>query len=192
MLNWRVWSAALIGGLLSSAGCGLDGDDIEDIIDELDLDDIELIIDNEVDTIQVVDPIIVAPEPDLVVIDEDVIIIDDIQSDIIIEELPDSTLLGFENFTGFDAVIGYLANGVEQSIFVLDGETVLLDYPCLDDIDLLFEDHFDVFTGDFVESFEYEGVFFLNPDDFFCGDFFLLTFDPEGIIAGVESISLIE
>lgn len=179
---------------MTSSGC-LSGDDLEDILDEL--DDIEFRIGNEVDIIQTEDPrFINLPPPlidsgDTIIINNDVTIINDIHEDIIIDELPDQTILGFENLTGLDGYYQYLADGVLQGIFVFDGESLLLDYPCLSDVELLSEDYFDPFTGELVESFDDSGSLFVNPFDFECGDLFLFTFDIDGVFAGVEPIDLL-
>ncbi len=176
-------------------GCGLEGDDIEDIIDEL--DEIDLRIGSRVDTIQVVDPRgatlppVLVERGDTVIIQEEVIIVDDVRTDIIIEEIPDITLVGFENLTGLDGYYRYLADGVLQGVFVFDGETLLLEYPCLFDIELLSEEYFDPFTGELIDSFDLTGSVFFNPEDFQCGDAFIITFTLDEVFADAEAIDLL-
>lgn len=171
------------------SGC-LSSDAIEELIDSL--DDIEVQIDDQVDVIQVQDPRTVVLPPaavqqgDTVFIDNSVTIINDVQTDIIVTELPDTTILGFENLTGYDIYVQYFADNDLQGIFVFDGETLLLDYPCLGSIELVSEDDFDPFDGVLVDSFDLGGIFFTNPEDFECGDAFIMTFDFDAITAGVS------
>jgi hypothetical protein len=174
---------------LMAGGC-LSGDDIEDILDEL--DDLELSLIDEVGVIQDEDPTVVILPDDSpeVIIDNDATVIIDPSEQLIVEELPDITLLGFDNLTGFDTFITYAVDGQVQGVFVFDGEALLIEYPCLFDVELIAEDHFDIFTGELVESFEYQGLFFEEGLDFFCGEAFIFTFDPEGVFAGAETIPL--
>lgn len=173
------------------AGCP-SADDIEDIVDELDLDEIELVLNQQVGNIQVEDPrtLILPPEldddGDTIIIDNSVTIISDVQDDIIIEELPNVTVLGFENLVGFDSYIRYAVDSEVQGIFVFDGESLLLQYPCIDEVELLSEEHFDTLTGELVEAFDFSGAFFLNPEDFQCGDAFIFTFEEDAIFAEVD------
>ena len=145
---------------------------------------------------QAVDPRVAVLPTDLdesdIIINNNVVVVNNVQQDLIVEELPDTTLLGFENITGFDAHITYLADGVLQGILVFDGETLLLDYPCLSDVELIAEEHFDVVTGVLVESFDLQGFIFFNPDDFLCGDALILTFDPVEIFVEATPIDLLE
>ncbi len=181
---------AIIGSFIAlslvTGGCP-DLSELEEI--NIDLGDIATSIGNEVDVIQTQDPnTIILPDDldDEIIISDDVTIIDDIETDIIITELPDATLLGLENVTGFDGYYRFLADGVLQGVFVFDGETLLLDFPCLSDIELLSEEYFDPFSGELVDAFDDTGVIFTNPFDFECGDAFIITFDVDGIFAGVD------
>jgi hypothetical protein len=106
--------------------------------------------------------------------------------DLIVVDLPDWTELSFENYTGWDLYITYYADGVWQDAYVYDGESLLLEYPCLDLIELVSEDDIDPITGVLVDSFDLTGEGFLNPDDFICGDTFILTFDAFSINARAE------
>lgn len=176
-----------------SFGC-VGGDELEDIIDELDLDDIEIEIENEIGVIQSRDPnAIVLPVAleEEIIIQEEVTIITEISEQLIIEELPDITLVGFENLTGLDAYYTYFADGVLQGVFVFDGETLLLEYPCLFDIEVISEEYFDPFTGEFVDSFDLEGAFFENPFDFDCGDAFIISFFEDAIETEATAIDLL-
>lgn len=180
-----VSSAALA---LAAAGCSgvsdvIDqiGDELEDVIDQL----------QEGDPLKIVLPADLRNQGDTVIINQDVTVIDNVRQDIIVKELPDEVLLGFENLTGFDAYITYRAEGDLQAIFVFDGETLLLDYPCLSDVELVGEDHLDPATGRLIESFDLGGELFLNPDDFLCGDALIFTFTPDTIDATAQSIDLL-
>ena len=103
-----------------------------------------------------------------------------------IVDLPDWTGLSFENYTGWDLYITYYADGVWQDAYVYDGESLLLEYPCLDLIELVSEEDIDPYTGLVVDSFDLTGENFFNPDDFICGDTFILTFDVYAISTRAE------
>lgn len=170
------------------AGCPGANIDLEDL-----LEDLQINIDRSVNVIQQRDPRTVVLPPALqqdIVLNANVDVIVDVRTDIVAARLPDITLLGFENLTGFDIYIQYLADGQIQGIFVFDGETLLLEYPCLDEIVLLFEEDFDPFTGVFVADFDLIGSEFFNPIDFECGDALILTFFPDAVEANVELISV--
>lgn len=158
------------------------------------LADIELQLNGSVERIQTEDPrTIVLPAPivdrgDTIIINDDAVVIISVREQLVVEELPDITLLGFENLTGFDMYLTYLADGVVQDVFVFEGETLLLRYFCLDSVQLLTEEDYDVF-GDFVQSFDLQ-VDYYNPEDFFCGEALIITIDPFGISASIEIINL--
>lgn len=128
-------------------------------------------------------------EGDTVVIDADVNVIVDIEEDLAVIELPDSTVIGFDNQTGWDIYVQFLADGEPQGVYVFDGETLLLDYPCLGKIELLWEDDIDPFSGVVVDSFEL-GELYLNPEDFFCGDAIIFPFEADTVEIVVEYIDL--
>ena len=174
------------------AGCSID---LEDFLDDLEV--LEITIGDSIGTIQTEDPRTtllpssLIDQQETIIIHEDVIIIIDISEDLVIETLPDITLLGFENLTGWDIFLEYAVDGEFQSVFVYDGETLLLEYPCLFLIELLEEQDFDPFTGQFVDIFDLSGSFFENPFDFECGDALILTIDEVSIVAQPERISLV-
>jgi len=78
-----------------------------------------------------------------------------------------------------------------QGVYVYDGETLLLDYPCLAEIELLSEDDIDPLTGIVVDSFDLYEVYY-NPEDFLCGDAVILPFEAETIEIIVEYVDLVE
>jgi hypothetical protein len=170
----------------AATGCDVRFDDL--------LSNIELRLANSVDRLQSRDPrTIVLPPPivdrgDTIIIQQNVEIIVSIREQLVVERLPDITLLGFENLTGFDIYLAYLADGVLQQVFVFEGETLLLEYPCLDAVQLLEEEDYDVF-GRWVQSFDLEADYF-NPEDFFCGEALILTLDPFSVSASIEIIAL--
>lgn len=176
--------AALAG--LGVTGCGVQVSDL--------LANLELRIISAVDRVQTQDPRTVALPPpivnrgDTIVIREEAEVIISIREQLVVETLPDITLLGFENVTGFDIYLTYLADGVVQQVFVFNGETLLLEYPCLDSVQLLVEEDYNVF-GEFVDSFDLFADYF-NPEDFFCGEALIITIDPFGISASIEIIFL--
>ena len=90
-----------------------------------------------------------------------------------------------------DIYIKYFADGELQGVYVYDGEALLLEYPCLTVIELLSEDDVDPNTGVLVDSFDLAGADFVNPDDFACGDAFILNFDPFSINVRSEVVALL-
>lgn len=138
---------------------------------------------------------IVLPGPivdsgDTIIIDNSVTVIVNPSVDIIVDDLPDQLIVGFENLTGFDIYLKYLADGEEQGVFVFDGETLLLEYPCLDEIEMLSEDDIDPDTGVLVQSFDLFSIY-IEGFDYECGDAFLITIDEEDVIGSVEAIDLL-
>jgi hypothetical protein len=178
-------SLAALAGLAGTA-CDIQVGDL--------LGDISVQLNGSVDRIQVRDPrTIVLPSPivdrgDAVVIWDDVEVIVSIEDQLVIQELPDITLLGIENLTGFDMYLSYSADGVDQEVFVYEGETLLLQYPCLDAVQLWGEEDYDEF-GDFVQSFDLEADYF-NPEDFYCGEALIITLDPFAVTASIEVLVL--
>lgn len=164
-----------------------------ELLDDLEIDDIEDLLEEAVALIQTRQqelPPVLINEGDTIIIDNSVTIIDDPSEDLIVEELPDLTVLGFENITDWDIYITYLADGELQAVYVYQGEALLLSYPCLDAVELLSEDDVDPVTGDLVDSFDLTGIDFFNPDDYFCGDAQILTIDPFSVNATAEVIDL--
>lgn len=130
---------------------------------------------------------------DTIIVNNDVDVIVNIEQDIVVAELPDSLLLGLENQTGTDIYIRYFVDGERQGVFIFDGEILLLDYPCIDELIIDSEEDFDTLTGENIDSFTYgDEAFFTRPENFDCGDFFLVTFDPGGLTASPESIDLLD
>jgi hypothetical protein len=134
-------------------------------------------------------PDVLVQQGDTVILNQQVNIIIDIEQELVIEELPDVTVLGFENQTGWDIYVRYLADGDLQGVYVLDGEALLLEYPCLDTVELLSEDDIDPLTGVLLDSFNLASVY-VNPDDFSCGDALVITLDPFTVDIAVELIDL--
>ena len=136
-------------------------------------------------------PPVLVQQGDTILIDNSVTIINDPGQDIIVVELPNRTVLGFENDTGLDIYITYFADAELQGVYVYDGEALLLEYPCLRVIELISEDDVDPDTGRLVDSFDLTGADFFNPDDFACGEAFILNFDPYFVNARTEVVDLL-
>lgn len=136
-------------------------------------------------------PPVLVQEGDTIIIDASVTIIDNPAEDILVVELPNRTVLGFENDTGWDIYIRYYADDELQGVYVYDGEALLLDYPCLSVIELISEDDVDPYTGLLVDSFDLTGINYFNPGDFYCGDAFILNFDAWSVAARAEVIDLV-
>jgi hypothetical protein len=126
-----------------------------------------------------------------ILIDNSVTIINNPAQDIIVVELPNRTVLGFENDTGWDIYIQYFADNELQGVYVYDGEALLLDYPCLSVIELVSEDDVNPNTGELENWYDLTGSDFFNPDDFLCGDALILTFDPFSVTARAEVVDLL-
>jgi len=168
---------------LSVLPTGCTAEDLEDILDELEdvLDEIEFDIRNQVNVIQTGIPVSALPAtlpPQMIILDPGVTIITDISQQLVVADLPDITLLGFENLTEFDAYYTYLADGQLQGILVFSGETLLLEYPCLTTLELLSWKYFDPFSGIQVDdTSEIVDGLFINPIDFICGEAIILSDD---------------
>lgn len=186
MLAKRILSplAAFSMLALPTGGC-LDPDELEDIIDEL--DEIEIEINQNVDILQADRDFDLPSDLDEsdIIIDDGAVIVDDVQEDIVIDDLPASTLIGFENLTGFDGYYEFFVEDDFQGVFVFDGETLLLEYDCLDDLELVGERYFDPGTGLEEEAFDVTDGLFLRGPDYECGDAIIFSFDLDGILADV-------
>jgi hypothetical protein len=134
-------------------------------------------------------PPVLVDQGDTIIIDASATIIVN-PNDIIVSELPNLTVLGFENDTDWDIYIKYFADGELQGIFVYQGEALLIEYPCLDAVELISEDDIDPVTGGLVDSFDLTGSDFFNPNDFVCGDALILNFDPFSVRARAEVVDL--
>lgn len=128
---------------------------------------------------------------DTVVINNQVTVINNFQEDVVVVEVPDSVWLVFDNLTGDDIYVEYLADNAPQSVFVLDGDTLILEYPCLATIDLLSEEHFDVFTGASVDFFNLDVPLDRGPN-FECGEALLFSFEPDGVFVEPDVIDLLD
>lgn len=181
-----------LGIVLLPGGCpDIDGDVNLSVL----LDQAEENIETNVTNIQTVDveDIDLPPEADdrddTIVIREETVVITDVRDDfVVIEE--DFLVLGFENLTGRDFFIDYEVDGDFQSVFVLDGETVLLEYECLEEVHLLFEDDYSPRTGEYIESFNLDDLFYFNGEDFFCADLFVISIDEDGVTPFAEPVSV--
>jgi len=165
-------------------GCGDVGIDIDDLV--VRLTDAVGVVQTRPQTL----PPVLQQRGDVIVINADVRIITDPAQDVFFAELPNRTVLAFENDTGRDIYIRYFADGILQGVFVFASEALLLEYPCLSVIELISEDDVDPFTGLLVDSFDLTGINYFNPEDFFCGDAFILNFDPFSVGARAEVVDL--
>lgn len=133
-------------------------------------------------------PPVLVDQGDTIIIDNRVTIIDDLDEDIVIVDVPNITVLTFENYTGRDIYLTYYADDQYQGVYVYDGETLLLEYPCLSVIELISEDDIDPFSGVLIDSFDLTGINFFNPEDFYCGDAYIITFDLTSLTSGAEPL----
>lgn len=182
MLGLAAMTAANVGCLTEDAAEEL-AEIAEDILDEI--DEIQILDPRNVDL-----PEFLVNRGDTVIIREEVTIINVIQQDLVVEELPDVTLLGFENLTGLDVYLTYSVEDEFQGVLVFDGETLLLEYDCLADFELIGEDDIDPETGVLVDAFDFTDALFLNPQDFICGEAVIVTLFSDGVDVTTERIDL--
>lgn len=183
-----------LGGLLAvlCGGCPVN---LEDVLDEL--EELELNINRTVNVVQQEDPReVVLPagledRGDTIIIDNSVTVVNDVQEDLVVEELPTTNLLGFENLTGADIYLTYAVDGEVQGVLVFDGETLLLEYDCFDLLEMISEEDFDPVTGVFLDEFDLTGIDFVSGLDFFCGEALIVTVDPVNVTGSVETIDLL-
>lgn len=133
-------------------------------------------------------PPVLIDRGDTIIINASATVVVNPSDDIVYEELPNLTVLAFENDTDWDIYIRYYVDGELQGIYVYQGEALIIEYPCLDVVELDSEDDIDPFTGALVDSFDLTGFDYFNPDDFSCGDALILNFDPFDVTAFAEPL----
>lgn len=181
---------ALTASLTCLCGCP---DEVDIDIDD---DDVFGRLLGAVDIVQTRSPReIVLPQPivdqgDTIIINNEVTVITNVRQDLIVEDLPDSLVIGFENLTGYDIYVKYFVDGDTQGVYIYDGETLLLDYPCITVVDLVSEDDIDPDTGLLVQSFDLFSTFELG-FDYDCGDALIITIDPFDVTAEVQVVDLL-
>ena len=187
----RMLLAVSLSLVVVSAGCNLS---VDEFLDEL--EDLEIDIGSIVSVIQGNDPRVIDLPSSVVdrghdvFIDADVTFVDDISSDLVYTELPNVTLLGFENLTGYDMYLEYYVDDQFQSAWILAGETVLLEYDCLYLVELYLEEDYDPFTGEYWDAYDLSGFYWENPYEFECGDALIISIDPFGVSASLELVAL--
>jgi hypothetical protein len=126
---------------------------------------------------------------DVILVDPDVVQITTVE-ELVVNPLPDVTVLGLKNRSGFDAFFRYVVDGEPQAVFVFDQETLVLQYPCLQTIEFLSQEEFEPVTGAFAGSFPASLVELSNPTGFSCGDALILQINADGLIGPRQLISL--
>ena len=185
---WLSVSASVAVLPFLMGGCTINVAGLEDAVSRL-AQAVELVQINDPRDVELPDALVeIGGE---VVLDSDVDVIVDIEEDLDVVYLPDSTVVGFDNQTGLDIYLQFYADDELQGVYVFDGETLLLDYPCLTSIELATEDDIDPVTGFIIDSFELSGTYF-NPDDFICGDAIIFPFEPAATEIVIEIVDLIE
>jgi hypothetical protein len=157
------------------------------------LQSIEININGAVNQLQTRDP----RDPDFMVpggknlmITEGVDLITDPSDQLDPEGFDDVLLIGFENTSGNDMYIEYTVDDEFQSIFVFDGETVLLEYPCASSLEVTLEEDYDPLTFTLVNMLDWTGTMFASPDDFDCASALIITMDGASVNAEPELIDL--
>lgn len=102
----------------------------------------------------------------------------------------DSMLLGFENTSANDMYIEYAVDDEFQSVYVLPGETVLLNYDCASSVSVSLEEDYDSTDYTLVNSLDWSGTTFTNPDDFDCASALIISMDGVSVNAEPETFGL--
>lgn len=126
---------------------------------------------------------------DIVSIDPDAIQITTVEQ-LVVNPLPDMTVLALKSISGFDIFIRYIADGEPQAVFVYDNETLVLQYPCIRTLEFVTQDEFEPVTGLFVDTFPVSTELLNNPVNFTCGDAIVLAMDAEGVVPSTQVIPL--
>ena len=157
------------------------------------LQSIEININGAVNQLQTRDP----RDPDFMVpggrnlmITEGVDLITDPSDQLDPEGFDDVLLIGFENTSGNDMYIEYTVDASFQSIFVFDGETILLEYPCATTLEVTLEEDYDPTDFMIVNTLDWTGTTFTSPDDFDCASALIITMDGMSVNAEAEVIEL--
>lgn len=183
-------AAALIMLIVPLAGCRTQVLDL--------LLDFESRVLNRLNSLQTIDPRFLNLPPGLELpdgptISGDAAFIDDIDADLDLFDPDDFTLLALSNDTPHFAVIRMSIDGVEQEFYVLDGESLLIAYPCVLTIQILSEEYYSLFDGELEAFHDHEqfvppDVVFTNPLDFACESAVIIVFDGDGTIFDDEFI----
>lgn len=157
------------------------------------LQDFEININTNVNQVQSRDPRdpgVMLPGGKNLMITEGVDFITDPGDQIDPNSFDDSLLLGVENTSADDMYVEFLVDDEFQSIYVFTGETVLLEYPCATTIEITLEE--DYSPGDFtlVNTLDWTGTTFTNPEDFDCGSALIISMDGVSVNAEPEVIDL--
>lgn len=157
------------------------------------LQSIEININGAVNQLQTRDP----RDPDFMVpggrnlmITEGVDLITDPSDQLDPDGFDEVLLIGFENTSGNDMYIEYMVDAEFQAIFVFDGETILLEYPCATSLEVTLQEDYDPTDFMLVNTLDWTGTTFSSPDDFDCASALILTLDGTSVSAEPELIEL--
>jgi hypothetical protein len=186
-----VFTGLLIPFLM--AGCpGNLSETIEDILDDLEIDIEAIVGDIQGDGI-ILPGDLIDNGGDIILIDDADVIVD-ISDELVYDELDDITLLIFDNYTPYDVYLEYevvddfTGDVYFQSEFILSGDALIIEYFCLDSVELLYEEDYDALG--FVQSFDLTGLVVFNPEDFFCGEAVVVEIYTDDVIFRLEPIDL--
>ncbi len=155
-------------------------------------------VNSVIDNIQEQNPFVVPGDvdlPDGVVVDPDpeVLVIDDFNEDVNYDALYNSTFLAFTNLTGFDIVVDYVVTVgttvIQDSVFVYDGESVILGYDCADIVAVIAEYDFE-FDGTFVQDFQFTSLISIRYVNFDCGQLIEYEFTPDEVTVLPQYVDL--
>lgn len=113
-------------------------------------------------------------------LDFPIFVVDDDDDDVIVVPDPPVSIY-FENVSSFDIELGVVYDDVADTVFVpFDGPPIIIDLEwCPDQVLIDYEDHFDPFTGDFIEGFDWATTGDLDSFygyDYICGDTLIYSF----------------
>lgn len=157
------------------------------------LQNFSLNINTSVNQLQTVDPRgpnVMLPGGRELMITDGVDLITDPGDQIDPNEFDDSLLVGFENTSENDMYIEYAVDDEFQSVYVYPGETILLEYPCAMSIEVTLEEDWDSLDFTLVNTLDWSGTTFTNPDDFDCASALIISMDGMSVDAEPELIDL--
>lgn len=181
-------AAMIVAAMLGATGCQTDLTELLGL-----LENFEININTSVNQLQTQDPRdpnFNLPGQRQLMITDGVDLITDPSGQIDPDGFDDSMLVGFQNTSGWDMYVEFEVDAMPQSIYVFDGETVLLEYPCAQSLEVVLEEDYDPLTYDLLNEIDWTGTLFANPDDFDCGAALIVTLDGTSVNAEPDLIDL--
>jgi hypothetical protein len=96
------------------------------------------------------------------------------------DDLENGMILAFENVTPNDVYVTYRVDGTAQSVFVLQGQTVVIRYSCLSTVQLVSNAEYDHGSGAAQGPSNFSLATLVNPADFTCGQILIFSISDVG------------